>query len=45
MDRNGDGDLTWDEFLGPREVFHQLDADQDDLIDETEAKKASEETA
>ena len=45
MDRNGDGDLTWDEFLGPREVFHQLDADQDDLIDEAEAKKASEKEA
>ena len=42
MDRNGDGDLTWDEFLGPREVFHQLDADQDDLVDEAEATKASE---
>jgi Ca2+-binding EF-hand superfamily protein len=45
MDRNGDGDLTWDEFLGPREVFHQLDADQDALIDETEAKTATEEAA
>lgn len=41
MDRNGDGDLTWDEFLGPRDVFHQLDADQDNLIDESEAKKAN----
>lgn len=40
MDRNGDGDLTWDEFLGPREVFHQLDTDHDDLIDETEATNA-----
>ena len=40
MDRNGDGDLTWDEFLGPREKFHEIDADQDDLIDESEAKKA-----
>lgn len=45
MDRNGDGDLTWDEFLGPREVFHQLDADQDALIDEQEAKSATEEAA
>ncbi|MFK8112424.1 MAG: hypothetical protein AB8B91_09485 [Rubripirellula sp.] len=43
MDRNGDGDLTWDEFLGPRDVFNELDADQDDLIDESEAKKASKE--
>jgi Ca2+-binding EF-hand superfamily protein len=42
MDRNGDGDLTWDEFLGPRDEFHFLDADQDDLIDEAEAKKARE---
>ncbi len=41
MDRNGDGDLTWDEFLGPREVFHQLDTDQDDLIDELEATQAT----
>ncbi|WP_253156275.1 EF-hand domain-containing protein [Stieleria tagensis] len=40
MDRNGDGDLTWDEFLGPREIFHQLDLDQDDLIDRTEASNA-----
>ena len=44
MDRNSDGDLTWDEFLGPREVFHQLDVDQDHLIDETEATKATNET-
>lgn len=42
MDRNGDGDLTWDEFLGPREVFAQLDTDDDGLIDEAEATKASE---
>ena len=44
MDRNGDGDLTWDEFLGPREEFHKLDADKDDLINENEAKKAREKT-
>lgn len=44
MDRNGDGDLTWDEFLGPREIFHQIDADRDDLIDETEATQATEES-
>lgn len=43
MDRNGDGDLTWDEFLGPREVFHQIDADHDDLIDEAEATRATQE--
>lgn len=41
MDRNGDGDLTWDEFLGPRDVFHEIDKDRDGLIDENEAKKAS----
>ncbi len=40
MDRNSDGDLTWDEFLGPRHVFHQLDADQDGLIDAHEAEQA-----
>lgn len=41
MDRNSDGDLTWDEFLGPREIFHQLDQDGDDLIDPQEAKRAA----
>ncbi|WP_182867145.1 EF-hand domain-containing protein [Stieleria mannarensis] len=40
MDRNGDGDLTWDEFLGPRDIFHQLDQDRDDLIDKAEASNA-----
>src|SRR5262249_27452812 len=29
MDRNNDGDLTWNEFLGPREVFHRIDKDGD----------------
>ena len=42
MDRNSDGDLTWDEFLGPREVFHRLDADQDGLIDHVESERADE---
>lgn len=41
MDRNGDGDLTWDEFLGPRETFHELDRDHDDLIDKDEAELAT----
>ncbi|MDM4016987.1 hypothetical protein [Roseiconus lacunae] len=41
MDRNGDGDLTWDEFLGSRETFHQLDHDRDNLIDKNEASLAS----
>jgi Ca2+-binding EF-hand superfamily protein len=38
MDRNGDGDLTWDEFLGPREAFHQIDSDGDGLINQPEAE-------
>ncbi len=37
MDRNNDGDLTWNEFLGPREVFHRIDKDGDGLIDPQEA--------
>ncbi|HEY3787736.1 MAG TPA: EF-hand domain-containing protein, partial [Urbifossiella sp.] len=41
MDRNLDGDLTWKEFLGPRHVFEELDADHDGLIDPLEAEKAS----
>lgn len=40
MDRNNDGDLTWSEFLGPREVFHKLDGDNDSLVDPQEAIKA-----
>jgi len=40
MDRNNDGDLTWNEFLGPREVFHRLDVDTDGLVDPQEASKA-----
>ena len=40
MDRNMDGDLTWKEFLGPRPVFEELDADHDGLIDPVEAEKA-----
>jgi Ca2+-binding EF-hand superfamily protein len=40
MDKNNDGDLTWNEFLGPREVFHSLDADHDSLLDPQEAAKA-----
>lgn len=43
MDRNSDGDLTWNEFLGPREVFHRLDKDGDGLIDAQEAAAAIEE--
>lgn len=40
MDRNNDGDLTWSEFLGPREVFHHLDGDADGLVDPKEAERA-----
>jgi Ca2+-binding EF-hand superfamily protein len=43
MDRNNDGDLTWNEFLGPREVFHRIDTDGDGLIDPQEAFAANEE--
>jgi len=43
MDRNNDGDLTWNEFLGPREVFHRIDTDGDGLIDPLEAAAANEE--
>jgi Ca2+-binding EF-hand superfamily protein len=43
MDRNSDGDLTWNEFLGPREVFNRIDKDGDGLIDPQEAFEASEE--
>jgi Ca2+-binding EF-hand superfamily protein len=42
MDRNGDGDLTWDEFLGPRDVFDRIDRDGDGLIDAVEAAMFSE---
>jgi Ca2+-binding EF-hand superfamily protein len=41
MDRNNDGDLTWQEFLGHREDFYRLDADSDGLIDPDEAALAS----
>jgi len=37
MDRNGDGDLVWDEFLGSRAIFGQMDSDGDRLIDAKEA--------
>jgi Ca2+-binding EF-hand superfamily protein len=43
MDRNNDGDLTWNEFLGPREVFHRIDKDGDGLIDPQEAFEANDE--
>jgi Ca2+-binding EF-hand superfamily protein len=40
MDRNNDGDLTWQEFLGHREDFYALDADRGGLIDPEEAEQA-----
>jgi Ca2+-binding EF-hand superfamily protein len=43
MDRNNDGDLTWNEFLGPRDIFHRIDKDGDGLIDPQEAAAATEE--
>lgn len=38
MDRNNDGDLTWEEFLGSRRDFDRIDADKDGLIDLQEAE-------
>ncbi len=40
MDRNQDGDLSWREFLGSREVFDRMDGDRDGLItaEETEVE-------
>lgn len=37
MDKNNDGDLVWNEFLGHAETFHALDKDKDGLIDPQEA--------
>ncbi len=39
MDRNNDGDLSWDEFLGPRTVFDRVDQNGDGYIDAKEALK------
>ena len=38
MDRNGDGDVSRKEFLGPLELFRKIDADGDGLISPAEAK-------
>jgi Ca2+-binding EF-hand superfamily protein len=38
MDRNGDGDVSRREFLGPLDRFRKLDADGDGLISSVEAK-------
>jgi Ca2+-binding EF-hand superfamily protein len=39
MDKNNDGDLVWNEFLGHIETFHQLDTNGDDMLDPEEAAK------
>jgi Ca2+-binding EF-hand superfamily protein len=39
MDRNNDGDVAWNEFLGHLETFHQLDTDGDDLLSPQEAAR------
>ncbi|MBI3839420.1 MAG: hypothetical protein HY288_15990 [Planctomycetia bacterium] len=41
MDRNNDGDLSPQEFVGPLEAFQKLDANRDGLIDKDEAEAAS----
>jgi Ca2+-binding EF-hand superfamily protein len=40
MDRNGDGDVSWREFLGSRADFERIDLDGDGLISPEEAEKA-----
>lgn len=40
MDRNNDGDLSRNEFLGPSSALERLDADGDRLIDRREAEAA-----
>ena len=41
MDRNGDGDISRREFLGPRAEFDRLDGDRDGLINAEEAAPPS----
>ncbi|MCG8652556.1 MAG: hypothetical protein MI861_22135, partial [Pirellulales bacterium] len=36
-DANDDGDLTWEEFIGPETSFRAMDVDGDGLIDANEA--------
>jgi Ca2+-binding EF-hand superfamily protein len=40
MDRNNDGDLSPQEFIGPSDAFQKLDANHDGLIDKDEAEAA-----
>jgi Ca2+-binding EF-hand superfamily protein len=40
MDRNGDGDVSLREFLGPLELFRRLDRNGDGLISLQEAREA-----
>ncbi len=40
MDRNGDGDVSRKEWLGPREEFDRIDTDGDGLISVEEAEAA-----
>jgi Ca2+-binding EF-hand superfamily protein len=39
MDRNGDGDVSFREFLGTREEFNAIDTDGDGLISAAEAER------
>lgn len=38
LDQNGDGDLSWQEFIGSREMFRFYDRDGDGLISHEEAE-------
>jgi len=40
MDRNNDGDLSPQEFIGPLSAFQKLDTNGDSLVDREEAEAA-----